>query len=291
MIKKLVTDPLFHFLLIAILFFLAYDSLNPNTNESDTIMISAGKIEQINNNFLIRWKRLPNEQELQSAIKGFATRDAYLREARSLGLDRNDPVINSQLHKKMIYLIEDMASAEEPSEQVLQDYYLLHQDKYIGPAIYSFTQVYISLDRQKDELEQLLAEQQQHIQNGLAPKGDLSLLQKNFTNTTDFQLTRNLGSEFSQGLKDKPLNQWFGPVESALGLHFIYLTDHVAAELRTLDSVKQKVLADWHYNNKKNVQKKYEQQLLEQYKLEIQMPESKGVKTKAQVATSKEPTQ
>jgi parvulin-like peptidyl-prolyl isomerase len=256
-------------------------------------VISSGKIEQINNNFLSRWKRLPNEKELQRAIKGFATQDAYLREARSLGLDKNDSVINTQLHKKMLYLIEDMASAEEPTEQALQDYYLLHQDKYIGPAIYSFTQVYISIDRPKDELQQLLTAQQQNIQNGLVPEGDLSLLQTDFTDTTDFQLTRNLGSEFSQGLKEQPLNQWFGPIESALGLHFIYLTDHVAAKLRTLESVKQKVLVDWHYKNKKNVQEKYEQQLLEQYKLEVQMPESKGVDTiiEVKVATSKEPSQ
>lgn len=111
MIKKLLVDPLIHFLLIAVFFFVVYDYLNPNTDESDTIVISAGKIEQINNNFLNRWKRLPNEKELKSAIKGFALQDAYLREARSLGLDKNDGVINSQLHKKMLYLIEDMASA------------------------------------------------------------------------------------------------------------------------------------------------------------------------------------
>ena len=293
MMKKLLSDPLIHFLLIAVLYFVAYDSLNPNTNESDTIVISSGKIEQINNNFLTRWKRLPNEKELQRAIKGFATQDAYLREARSLGLDKNDPVINSQLHKKMLYLIEDMASAEEPSEQVLQDYYQLNQDKYLGPAIYSFTQMYISTDRPKDELDQLLSTQQERMLKGLAPIGDPSLLQTDFTDATDFHLTRNLGSEFSERLKDKPLNKWFGPIESALGLHYIYLTNHIAAKLLTLENIKQKVLIDWHYQNQKSVQEKYEQQLLEQYKLEVQMPKSKGMLTKKEVKseTSKEPAQ
>jgi len=293
MIKKLLTDPLIHFLLIGMLFFVAYNLLNPSTNESDTIVISAGKIEQINNHFLTRWKRLPNEKELQRAIKAFATQDAYLREARSLGLDKNDAVINSQLHKKMLYLIEDIASAEEPSAKMLEDYYLLHQDKYLGPAIYSFTQVYISTERLKDELDQLLSTQQARIIKGLAPVGDPSLMQSDFVEATNFQLTRNLGSEFPESLKGKPLNQWFGPIESALGLHFIYLTDHVAAKLGTLESVKEKVLDDWHYQNKKNVQEKYEEQLLAQYKLEVQMPESKALETIAdvKVAISKEPAQ
>ncbi len=275
MTKKLLTEPLVHFLFIAVLFFVAYDSLNPDTNESDTIIISTGKIEQIKNNFITRWKRPPNEIELQAAIKGLATQDAYLREARSLGLDKNDSVINSQLHKKMLYLIEDMASAEEPSDQALQDYYLLHQDKYISSTVYSFSQVYISIDRKKNKLDQILSTQQERISKDMPPEGDLSLLQTNFTNVTDVQLIRNLGSEFSEGLKDKPLNQWFGPIESALGLHFIYLTDYVAAKPLTLENVKQKVLIDWHYKNKNKVQKKYEQQLLEQYKLDVQMPESK----------------
>ena len=229
MIKKLLTEPLIHFLLISVLFFVAYNSLNPNSNESETIVISAGKIEQINNNFVERWKRLPNDKELQRAINGFATQDAYIREARSLGLDKNDPVINSQLHKKMLYLIEDMAAAEEPSDQVLQDYFLLHQNKYLSAAIYSFTQVYISNDRTKNELDKLLSTQQERMLKGLVPEGDPSLLQTNFVDATDLQLTRSLGSEFSDGLKDKPLKQWFGPIESALGLHFIYLTDHVPA--------------------------------------------------------------
>jgi len=210
-----------------------------------------------------------------------------------LGLDKNDPVINSQLHKKMLYLIEDMASAEEPSEQVLQDYYQLNQDKYLGPAIYSFTQMYISTDRPKDELDQLLSTQQERMLKGLAPIGDPSLLQTDFTDATDFHLTRNLGSEFSERLKDKPLNKWFGPIESALGLHYIYLTNHIAAKLLTLENIKQKVLIDWHYQNQKSVQEKYEEQLLEQYKLEVQMPKSKGMLTKKEVKseTSKEPAQ
>lgn len=293
MIKKLLTDPLIHFLFIGVLFFVSYNYFNPNTNESDTIVISSGKIEQINNHFLTRWKRLPNEKELQRAIKAFATQDAYLREARSLGLDKNDPVINSQLHKKMLYLIEDIASAEEPSAKMLEDYYHLHQDQYIGPAIYSFTQVYISVERQKDELDQLLSVQQARILKGLAPIGDPSLTQSNFVDATDFQLTRNLGSEFPESLKDKPLNQWFGPIESALGLHFIYVTDHVVAKLRTLENVKQKVVDDWYYQNKKDVQEKYEQQLLAQYKLEVQMPQSKDLEPVAgvKVAISKEPAQ
>jgi len=275
MIKKLLTEPLIHFLIIAVLFFVAYDTFNPQTNESDTIVISAGKIEQINNNFLTRWKRLPNEKELQRAIRGFAVKDAYLREAISLQLDKNDPVINSQLHKKMIYLIEDMASAAEPSEEALRDYYSTHQDNYLTSATYSFSQVYISFDRPKDELEQLISSQQGRILKDLAPLGDPSLLQSDFTNATDFQLTRNLGSEFSDSLKDKPLNQWFGPIRSALGLHFIYLTSLDAAKPRIFESVKEKVLVDWHYQNKKKVQQQYEQQLLAQYKLEVQMPESK----------------
>lgn len=275
MIKKLLADPLIHFLLIAILFFMVYDFLNPKIEESDTIVISAGKIEQINNNFLSRWKRLPNDKELQRAIKGFATKNAYLREAISLGLDKNDPVINSQLHKKMLYLIDDMASAAEPSEQVLQDYYLAHKENYLVPATYSFSQVYISNDRPKDELEQLLSTQQERLLKDLEPLGDPSLLQRNFTVTTDFQLARNLGSEFAESLKDKPLNQWFGPITSALGLHFIYLSDHVAAKPQLFESVKEKILVDWHFQNMKDVKEKYEQQLLAQYQLEVQMPASK----------------
>lgn len=124
---------------------------------------------------------------------------------------------------------------------------------------------------------------QQRLLKNLAPTGDPSLLQRDFTDITDIQLARNLGSEFSESLKDKPLNKWFGPIESALGLHFIYLTEHVAAKLRTFDTIKQKVLVDWHYQNLKQVRKKYEEQLLAQYQLEVQVPESKEMLTKAEV--------
>ncbi|NRB37155.1 MAG: peptidyl-prolyl cis-trans isomerase [Pseudomonadales bacterium] len=279
MFKRLLTEPLVHFLFIAILFFVVYDVLNPNEFTAQTVTVSEGRTELIKNQFVDAWKREPRKNEMHNAIQSYALNEIYLREAKALGFDSGDKVINRRLRQKMTYMLEDMASGKEATEQELKTYYQHNPEKYRLEVKYSFTQVYISIDRPTKELEQLLTLQRQNIAKGLAPEGDGSLLAGEISLQTEPQLVRRFGKGFVSQLKNQPLQQWSGPIKSGLGRHFVFLKQRSQSDLKPFDQlskkVKAKILEDWQYQNIKDYKKQYEEQLLTLYHVEVFTP-SKG---------------
>lgn len=276
MFKKLLTEPLVHFLFIAILFFVVYDALNPDEFTDQTVAISEGRIEQIKNQLIEARKREPIKDELDKAIQSYALNEIYLREARALGLDFGDTAINRRLRQKMDYMLEDMASGKEATEQELKTYYQNNQEQYRLAEKYSFTQVYISVDRPERELDNLLALQKQNIAKGLIPEGDVSLLPRDVSLQTQSQLARRFGSDFVSKLKEQPLLQWSGPIKSGLGQHFVFLTQRKPSDIIPFDQlsnrVKAKVLDDWQNKNIQAYKKLYEEQLLALYQVEVFTP-------------------
>ena len=283
MFKKLLTEPLLHFLFIAIVFFVAYDALNPEELTEQTITISEGRVEQIKNQIVESRKRAPVKNELNNAIQAYALNEMYLREARALGLDIGDASINKRLRQKMNFMLEDMASGNEATEKELKAYYDKNKELYRSPVIYSFTQAYISVDRPSDELEALLSQQKLNISKGLSPVSDSSLLPATVSQQTAAQLKRRFGQAFSAQLKLASLQKWFGPIESGMGQHFIFLTQRDKSVLKTFEQLnsreKYKVLDDWQRQNIQIYKKHYEAQLLSLYHIDVFSPLS-GSKVK-----------
>lgn len=269
MLKKIISEPLLHFIGISILFFAAYNIINPEKADPQIITVSEGRIAQIKNTFIEQWKREPIKQELENAIKGFAIDEMYILEAKASNLDVGDQVINRRLRQKMTFLLEDLASSQEPSEDELKTFYNDNHDKYRLPAQYSFSQVFFSADRSENERQALLAKQQQRIQQGLNPEGDSSMLPSHVLLQTTTQLARTFGSSFSSGLETLELNQWSAPIKSGFGWHLVFLKEKKIANLKPFEAVKTSVLADWQYQNKNSYQKEYEQKLLERYQIKV----------------------
>ena len=123
MLKKIFSEPLLHFLFLSLLIFVAYDFLNPRQDDQQVIVVSEGRIAQINNSFRDRWKREPLPKELQEVIHAYAVNEMFIREAKALSLDVDDQVVDQRLRKKMNYLLEDLADANRPTEEALKQFY------------------------------------------------------------------------------------------------------------------------------------------------------------------------
>ncbi|MGK0498588.1 MAG: parvulin-like peptidyl-prolyl isomerase [Oceanicoccus sp.] len=270
MLKKIIREPLVHFLVVSASFFLVYNMLNPIVSDMQTIYISEGRIAQIKNSFAAQWKRQPLANELDDAVNSFSINQMYLLEAKSLSLDIGDSVINRRLRQKMTFLLNDLAASKEPSEDELLAFYLKNSDKYRAPAQYGFKQIFISSDRAESDVQSLLALQLQRIQQGLSPEGDHSLLPSEVKLANDTQLDRDFGKNFSLALVSIDLDQWSGPIQSAFGQHFIFLETRKAAQMKPIEEVRASVVDDWQYQNAKNYQQQYEQKLLETYQIDVQ---------------------
>jgi hypothetical protein len=138
MLKNIVAEPLLHFIFLSVLIFVGYDLLNPREDDQQVIFVSEGRVSQVSNSFRDRWQREPSSKELQDAIHRYAVNEMVIREARELGLDVEDQVIGQQLRRKMNYLLEDLAEANPPTDDMLKQFYADNAAKYRSAAQYSF---------------------------------------------------------------------------------------------------------------------------------------------------------
>lgn len=268
MLKKIITEPLIHFLFIAIVFFIIFDRLNSDTTAANTIKVSEARIEQIRQSFLTRWNREPQPKELENAAQHFAINEMYLREARALSLDVGDKVIDRRLRQKMDFLIEDLVTAKEPTAEELMSYYQQNIANYQTMPIYSLQQVHISIDRTSEQLKQKIAQQLELINQGLPPQSEVTLLPAQINQKYSVQIDRLFGDGFSDKLNNYPLSTWSGPVLSTIGQHFVFIEQKQPATNKSFESVKQNVLKDWQYTNLQEAKASFEQKLQQNYTIE-----------------------
>jgi len=268
MLKKIITEPLVHFLVIAILLFFIFEQANTDNENPNTITVSQGRIDQIKQSFLTRWNREPLVKELDNALHHYAINEMYLREARSLNMDIGDKVIDRRLRQKIDFLIEDLVTTKEPTTTELMQYYQKNIDKYQNLSVFSFQQVHFPSDVNKKELQQKIDQKKSLIAQGKAPQGELKLLPYQVNNQNNKQISRIFGSNFSKELKNAPLSSWSGPIESSHGLHFVLINQRTPATNKAFEVVKSTVQTDWQYDNLQLAKASFEEQLLQSYTIE-----------------------
>ena len=80
--KKLIKDPLLHFLLIGALLFLVFEFIkSPEVIQENNIVITRGDIDSLQANFTRTWQRPPTEDELSGLINDKVQSEIAFREA------------------------------------------------------------------------------------------------------------------------------------------------------------------------------------------------------------------
>ena len=142
----------------------------------------------------------------------------------------------------------------------------------MSPEVYSFQQVYLSVDRDQAELTQKQADNEALLAAGKIPVGDQTLLPGTIQQQSDFQIERRFGKAFTIALAELRVGQWQGPVKSGLGLHYILISEKTPSALQPLSTVRETVLQDMQYQNRLALVKTFEEKLQEKYTVVIAQP-------------------
>jgi hypothetical protein len=277
--KKLITDPLLHFLMIGAALFLVFGMVeDPAENPENRIIITEGDIESLKANFARTWRRPPTETELERLIEDQVRDEISYREAVAMGLDQNDRVIRKRLRMKMELLAEDMAGLKAPTEEDLKSFLSEHRDTFRRDARISFKHVYLNSDRRGTQVEKDARELLSELSTvgasaGAQFYGDSIMLPKEFIREYAGNIERILGKSFSQDLLQIEPGVWTGPVRSSYGLHLVYVDEHIAARDPELAEVRQEVEREWIAKRRKNVKEEIYKTLRKQYKIVIEHQE------------------
>ena len=267
MIKKILHEPLVHFVLAGVLIFLVYSLLDADRISGDQITVDRAVIERLKADWQRRSGRAPGPEELDGLIADYLFEELFYREAMALGLEQDDQVIRRRLVQKMELLAESAAQQLQPSATELLEWYEAHPELYRAEPRLGFRHIYFSHDRRDNSAEQdaamLLTRlgglDQTAGQPGL---GDNFMLPHEFIDIGRSQLGRLFGEEFAAALLELAPESWQGPVRSGYGYHLVYLLNVRDAEPVPFTESKTRVAQDWHRNRYEQVK----QQLLEELK-------------------------
>jgi parvulin-like peptidyl-prolyl isomerase len=83
------------------------------------------------------------------------------------------------------------------------------------------------------------------------------------------KLGLQLGSKFTDALKNQDTNKWIGPIPSGFGYHLVYITNKVAPQLPEYEMVKKEVLRNYEYDNQKETNELIYKELKKKYDIEF----------------------
>ncbi len=193
-------------------------------------------------------------QARQDLVDKYVREEALFREAEALGLAQGDYVIRRRMVQKMLYLIEDTATESfAPTEAEIERYFRAHRQRYEAAQTLTFTHVFVDGAIKRSEGPEKAAE---HLEHELetrhatfadAPKyGDRFPYLQNYVNMTPDYIGNQFGAEFAAALmKLEPSDHdWRGPIKSQFGYHLVLLTAHTPAHLPKLAEIREAVRDD-----------------------------------------------
>jgi len=245
MIRRWLREPLLHFAILGVAVFALHRWVaSPAPNR---IVVSTSVINGLRQEHLRRNGVPPTAEEEEAAIQRFVDGEVLYREARAMGLDRDDLIVRRRLMQKMELLTEDTEASAEPTDAQLQAYLDAYGARYTVPDQVSFVQVFVAADRHPADLDAMAAHLREQVVAGGEPTqlGEPFLRGHEFTRQSEREIAGTFGSPFASQVMALPTGSWSEPIRSSFGLHLVRVDEHLAARAPSLTDVRGAVRRDW----------------------------------------------
>ena len=259
--KKLLRDPLLHFVVLGLGLFLLYQ-LTGQQADGDEVLIDRDALLRHLQYQSVAFDRAQFElflddmsaRETADLIVEAAREEILYREALAMGLDRDDYIIRSRLVQKLRYLAEGFASdAAGLSDEDVQAYFEANRDNYELDPYITLTHVFFNAERRGwDEARALAEAKLRELDDGPVPfeessaHGDRFPYFVNYIERPPQLVASHFGGEMTEALFQLPIDatSWRGPYESRFGTHLVLVTNQQPERMPGFDEVRERVAAD-----------------------------------------------
>lgn len=276
--KRLIREPLLHFLLLGAILFAASSFLSGRDEvPRDAIVVSAGKIEHLSALYERTWQRSPTREELEGLINNFIREEAAYREGMAFGLDRDDTIIRRRIRQKLDFIAEDIADLVEPSDDELAAYLETHPDDFRVDPRLTFRQVYLNPDQHGDSVEadarDLLSTLGGDATIDASTLGDRILLEHDYRDVSMREVASLFGEQFAIAIVELDPGSWEGPIESGYGLHLVLIDERTEGRQPDLDEVRDQVRREWEHARRLEMTEAFYREMLDRYEIVVEWPE------------------
>lgn len=251
MIRKVLHEPLVHFLALGAALFMLFNLIGSRSEpESQKLFVTSGKIDQLITIFSRTWQRPPTAEELNGLVEDEIREQVLYREAMAMGLDKDDTIVRRRLRQKFEFLMEDVEAVSVPSDRDLQDWIDKHPGKFSTEPRFSFLQVYLNVSRRGEDASAAATTLLARLNNAdekvnASELGDPTLLPFEFPLSSTDVIAQVFGSQFAQQLQGLEPGRWSGPLRSSYGLNLVYVRERTDRTPRSLDDVRDQVRREW----------------------------------------------
>lgn len=269
-------EPLIHFLLLgALIFGVSRAMPKRGADAPGHIVISEGQIAALSATFERTWQRPPTQAELNGLIEDRIREEVCYREAKALGLDRDDTIIRRRLRQKLEFVSEDIAALGEPTDAELDAYLQAHPEAFHERRRFRFRQVHIDPQKHGENLDRDVARELAALKKGggsadFSTMGDSRLLEQDFLAVSDEDVARQFGDPFAKRLAELPLREWVGPIPSGLGVHLVWVEDRTDGRLPPLGVVRAEVRREWENARRRESNERFYRELLKRYTVTVE---------------------
>jgi hypothetical protein len=251
-LRKLIREPLLHFLLLgAVIFFIAGRSRSIAVASGEKIVVTQSQIDSIVVGFSRTWMRPPTQEEMQGLVDDYVREEVLYREAKAMGLDQDDIIVRRRMRQKFEFLSDELAARSgPPNEQELEAYLRQYADKYREEPHFTFEHIFFNRQKHGTSAEAdakaVLARLTGN--NGAAIDvekiGDAFLLPFRFEKVSAGETARLFGENFGRQLVSVETGNWAGPLESNYGLHLVRIDERETGTAPPLANVREAVSRD-----------------------------------------------
>jgi peptidyl-prolyl cis-trans isomerase C len=273
---RILREPLVHFLTIGALLFGLYGAVRGRPEPaSNTITVSATQISLFQEQWRQQQGRPPTPADLQWLVDQYIREEVLSREAKALGLDRDDTIVRRRLAQKMDFLVADVAALTEPSDEDVQKFFTAHVEQYREPVKLSFTHIYFNPDNRRGHARQDAERALARLRAEKPPpprapeRGDHFMLSADYAQRSQMEVARDFGQAFAEQLFTTPLGQWQGPLDSGYGVHLVRIQERLAATVPEFETVRGKVKDDFVTHQRQEASENTYQRLREHYTIVI----------------------
>lgn len=278
--RRLLREPFLHFLVLGAVLFAVYSAISSrNSDRKDHIIVTAGQIEHLATGFTRIWRRHPTSEELGGLVRAHVREEVFYREAKAMGLDRDDPIIRRRLQQKLEFLSEDIAVQTEPSDSDLNELLRSQSEKFRTGRGFAFRHVYLNPERYPEGVIEAAARLLIQL-NGEGATGDISvlgdrfLLGNEFPSTPVTEIAKLFGANFAEQLAGLNTGKWRGPVKSGFGVHLVFLQERKDGQIPTLDEAREDLSREWKEIQRNKANEETFKKLLSRYVVIVEKPQA-----------------
>ena len=243
MLKKILYEPLLHFLLLGGLLFLFYALSTSDEAYDNSIVISKEKIEKLTSVWEKKSLSIITAKEKQKLIDKEIYRSVLYKEALKTGLEINDDYLKSHLADKMAFVLYDTYTLETPSDEVLKKFMQKNPKNYREQAKITFRHKFM---------------------------GESETTFENEYTVNEFEADNIFGRAFSEELFKLEVDSKVQMLESDYGIHEIIITHKPKGVLKAFSEVKEDVKKDYLNIQREAKNKAIYEKLKSEYSISVE---------------------